>query len=113
MPDVASGRDYPGGRPWAEPGQSISNVGPCGMKNYDQMTNWNMPDEDAGWGEVQATYTAGDVIEVEWCVSDAADHGGLYSYRMCTDDSIVAKFIDAAYTPVSYTHLTLPTILLV
>ena len=24
MPDVASGREYPGGRPWAEPGASVS-----------------------------------------------------------------------------------------
>lgn len=101
MPDVADDRPYPGGRPWAEPGKSISNVGPCGQKGYDQMTNWNMPFPDAehGWGDVQATYSAGDVVDIEWCVSDLADHGGLYSYRMCTDDSIVAKFIDASYTP--------------
>ena len=34
MPDVADGRDYPGMRPFAEPGMSISNVGPCGQENY-------------------------------------------------------------------------------
>ena len=43
---------------------------------------------------MQATYQAGDVITVEWCVSNIADHGGLYSYRLCTDDDVVAKFID-------------------
>ena len=31
--------------------------------------------------------------QVEWCVSNIADHGGLYSYRICQDDSIVAKVI--------------------
>lgn len=97
MPEVASGRDYPGGRPFAEPGKSISNVGPCGQKSYGSKTNWNHPEH--GWGDVQATFTAGEVIDIEWCVSDAADHGGLYSYRMCSDESIIAKFIDPAYTP--------------
>lgn len=97
MPDVASGRPYPGGRPFAEPGKSISNVGPCGQKSYGSKTNYNHPEH--GWGQVQATYTAGEVIDIEWCVSDLADHGGVYSYRMCTDDSITAKFIDASYTP--------------
>merc|ERR1712217_654185 len=51
------------------------------------------------WGTVQATYTAGQVIDVEWCVSNLADHGGVYSYRLCTDESITAKFIDPSYTP--------------
>jgi hypothetical protein len=43
--DEFSGREYPGGRPFAEPGMSISNIGPCGQgyANYDNdtpMTNW-------------------------------------------------------------------------
>jgi len=99
MPDIGPpGRKYPGNRPFAEPGQSISNVGPCGMESYDKLkTNWNMPQQN--WGGVQATYSAGDVITVEWCVSDIADHGGLYSYRLCTDDALTAKFIDASHTP--------------
>lgn len=98
MPDVAQNRPYPGGRPFAEPGVSISNIGPCGQETYDSLkTNWNHPEHN--WGAVQATYTAGATIDVEWCVSDIADHGGVYSYRVCQDDSIVAKFIDASYTP--------------
>jgi lytic starch monooxygenase len=99
MPDVTDeDREYPGNRPFAEPGVSISNVGPCGMETYDSlMTNWNHPAHS--WGDVQATYNAGDVITVEWCVSDIADHGGVYSYRLCQDDELVAKFIDADYTP--------------
>ena len=75
MPEVAEGREYPGGRPWAEPGQSATNIGPCGMKNYAQKTNWHVPQH--GWGlKPESTYQAGDVIDVSWCVSDEADHGG-------------------------------------
>ena len=48
MPDVASDRPYPGGRPFAEPGKSISNIGPCGSKTYSEMTNWNFPNKS--WG---------------------------------------------------------------
>jgi hypothetical protein len=100
MPDIGpSGRPYPGNRPFAEPGKSESVIGPCGMETYDSLqTNWNMPAN--GWGvKVQATYKAGDTVEVEWCVSNMADHGGLYSYRICTDDDLVAKFIDPSHTP--------------
>ena len=99
MPDIGPpGRPYPGNRPFAEPGKSLSNVGPCGMESYDTLqTNWNMPQHS--WGAVQATYTAGSVVDVEWCVSNIADHGGLYSYRVCTDDELVAKFTDPKHTP--------------
>jgi len=101
MPEVMPGRPYPGGRPWAEPGASKSNIGPCGMETYDvKKTNWNKPDLLHGWGDVQATYIAGQVIDVKWCVSDLADHGGIYSYRLCHDDpDLVKKFTNPAYTP--------------
>ena len=87
MPDLPYNRDYPGNRPFAEPGMSVSNVGPCGQETYDDLkTNWNHPEHN--WGSaVVATYTAGDVITVEWCVSNIADHGGaaphLISYMRC------------------------------
>jgi len=68
------------------------------MESYDKLkTNWNKPEQS--WGKVQATYKAGDVIDVEWCVSNIADHGGLYSYRICQDDALVAKFTDPDHTP--------------
>ncbi|GMH49773.1 hypothetical protein TL16_g00610 [Triparma laevis f. inornata] len=100
MPDVGEpGRNYPGNRPFAEPGTSLSVVGPCGMESYDDLkTNYNHPEH--GWGEkVSATYKPAEIIDVEWCVSNIADHGGLYSYRICTDDSIVAPFIEPDHTP--------------
>lgn len=68
------------------------------METYDsKKTNWNHPEH--GWGAVQATYAAGSIITLEWCVSNIADHGGLYSYRLCTDEALVAKFINPSYTP--------------
>eukprot|EP00656_Telonema_subtile_P000925 TRINITY_DN10441_c0_g2_i2.p1 TRINITY_DN10441_c0_g2~~TRINITY_DN10441_c0_g2_i2.p1 ORF type:complete len:307 (+),score=56.16 TRINITY_DN10441_c0_g2_i2:64-984(+) len=99
MPDIGpAGRPYPGNRPFAEPGMSKSVVGPCGMESYDSLkTNWNMPQQN--WGSVQASYKPGDVITVEWCVSNIADHGGVYSYRLCTNDSLVHKFTDPSHTP--------------
>lgn len=100
MPDVTSeNRNYPGNRPFAEPGVSISNVGPCGMETYDSLqTNWNHPEHNWGFEPV-ATYKAGEIATVEWCVSNIADHGGMYSYRICTDDSLVSKFIDPNHVP--------------
>ncbi len=54
---------------------SVSNVGPCGMETYDELqTNWNHPEHSWGY-DVVATYNSGDVITVEWCVSNIADHG--------------------------------------
>lgn len=98
MPDVAQDRPYPGARPFAEPGKSVSNVGPCGMESYDSLkTNWNQPAHS--WGQVVANYSAGQVVDVEWCVSNLADHGGIYSYRLCTDDALVAKFTDPSHVP--------------
>jgi len=105
MPDVAP-RGYPFNRPWSEPGKSKSNIGPCGSKPYGSRTNWNKPEH--GWGtSVTATYKAGEIIDVEWCVSDAADHGGSYSYRLCTDESLTAKYIDPNYTPNEEDHAAL------
>jgi len=105
MPDVAN-RPFPDNRPWAAPGKSLSNIGPCGSKPYGSRTNWNKPEH--GWGtEVTATYRAGDIIDVEWCVSLNADHGGSWSYRLCTDESIVAKYIDPNYTPNENDHAAL------
>jgi hypothetical protein len=69
MPDVADNRDYPGMRPFAEPGQSISNVGPCGQENYGNMVNWNQPHDNWGFDTV-ASYNAGDVIDVEVSYSE-------------------------------------------
>ena len=40
-----------------------------------------------------ATYAQGQTIDVTWCVN--ADHGGVYSYRLCDDPDIVKKFYEA------------------
>ena len=42
---------------------------------------------------------AGEVIEVEWCVDNNGDHGGMFAYRICQDQAIVDKFLDPDYLP--------------
>ena len=60
--------------------------------------DYNQP--GASWGkETVATYKAGEVIEVEWCVDNNGDHGGMFAYRICQDQAIVDKFLDPDYLP--------------
>ena len=60
--------------------------------------DYNQP--GASWGkETVATYKAGEVVEVEWCVDHNGDHGGMFAYRICQDQAIVDKFLDPDYLP--------------
>eukprot|EP00732_Lithocolla_globosa_P004836 Lithocolla_globosa_v1_NODE_4641_length_1395_cov_28.476866.p1 type:complete len:246 gc:universal NODE_4641_length_1395_cov_28.476866:1007-270(-) len=90
------GRPYPGNRPFAEPGQGIINsgpsYGPCGSQDSN---NYNMPMRS--WGKITASYRQGETITVEWC--DIADHKGVYSYRICQDQSLVDKFLNPNRAP--------------
>jgi len=45
------------------------------------------------------TYTAGQVVDVQWCVDNNGDHGGMFSYRICQDQALVNKFITPGYLP--------------
>jgi hypothetical protein len=36
---------------------------------------------------------------VQWCVDNNGDHGGMFSWRVCQDQSIVDKLLDPTYTP--------------
>ena len=45
------------------------------------------------------TFKAGEVIDVEWCVDNNGDHGGIFTYRICEDQDIVDKFLDPDYEP--------------
>jgi len=40
-------------------------------------------------------------------VTSSADHGGSYSYRLCTDEGITSKFINPDYTPNDYDYAQL------
>jgi len=50
--------------------------------NPNQMPNTTFLETP---GEVQAHYTAGDIVEVSWVVS--VNHRGWYQYRLCLDGS--------------------------
>eukprot|EP00732_Lithocolla_globosa_P006545 Lithocolla_globosa_v1_NODE_7689_length_913_cov_1134.116550.p1 type:complete len:247 gc:universal NODE_7689_length_913_cov_1134.116550:64-804(+) len=92
-----SGRPFPGNRPFAEPGTGDINGGPSqGPCGFNSGNNYNMPQRS--WGQtIEKTYSAGETIEVQWC--DNADHKGVYSYRICQDDSIVSPFLNPNSAP--------------
>ncbi|KAH7130900.1 starch binding domain-containing protein [Dactylonectria macrodidyma] len=76
---------------------TVGRSGPCGY-NARVSVDYNQP--STNWGNsVVATYARGDVVDVQWCVDNNGDHGGMFSYRICQDQSIVDKFIDPSYLP--------------
>ncbi|KAI1379693.1 carbohydrate-binding module family 20 protein [Hypoxylon crocopeplum] len=77
----------------------IGRSGPCGY-NARVSVDYNQPSADYGWGtDTVATYTPGQEIEVQWCVDHNGDHGGMFAYRMCSDQDLVDKFLDPTYLP--------------
>ncbi|KAI1779352.1 carbohydrate-binding module family 20 protein [Hypoxylon cercidicola] len=75
----------------------VGRSGPCGY-NARVSVDYNQPGSD--WGtETVATYTPGQVIDVEWCVDHNGDHGGMFAYRICEDQELVDKFLDPDYLP--------------
>lgn len=48
---------------------------------------------------MSATYSPGDIVEVQWCLDHNGDHGGMFTYRICQDQELVDKFLDADYLP--------------
>lgn len=64
-------------RPFAQPGEGISEIGPCGKQMGGN--DYNRPAQV--WGNVVDTYQAGQVVEVTWLAN--ANHLGVYSYRIC------------------------------
>ncbi|KAH6873839.1 starch binding domain-containing protein [Thelonectria olida] len=76
---------------------TVGRSGPCGY-NARVSVDYNQP--GSSWGDVPVvTYTGGDVVDVEWCVDNNGDHGGMFSYRICQDQSIVDKLITPGYLP--------------
>ncbi|CAG7921055.1 unnamed protein product [Penicillium olsonii] len=76
---------------------AIGRSGPCGY-NARVSVDYNQPGSD--WGtNVVTTYTAGEVVDVVWCVDHNGDHGGMFSYRICQQQDIVDKFLDPDYLP--------------
>ncbi|RJE23231.1 Chitin binding domain protein [Aspergillus sclerotialis] len=75
----------------------VGRSGPCGY-NARVSVDYNQPGSD--WGtKAVTTYKAGEEVEVVWCLDHNGDHGGMFSYRICQDQSIVDKFLDSDYLP--------------
>ncbi|AEO62162.1 hypothetical protein MYCTH_2313229 [Thermothelomyces thermophilus ATCC 42464] len=75
----------------------VGRSGPCGY-NARVSIDYNQPGEH--WGnEPVATYSPGQVVEVQWCVDHNGDHGGMFSYRICQNQTLVDKFLTPGYLP--------------
>ncbi|KAK4097310.1 carbohydrate-binding module family 20 protein [Parathielavia hyrcaniae] len=75
----------------------VGRSGPCGY-NARVSIDYNQP--VANWGSaVAATYSPGQVVNVQWCVDHNGDHGGMFSYRICQNQTLVDKFLSPGYLP--------------
>jgi len=77
-------------------GAPVGKSGPCGF-NARSGIDYNKP--GSAWGNVIQTFRQGEVIDVQWCVDNNGDHGGMFSYRICQDQALVDKFLDPNYLP--------------
>jgi hypothetical protein len=60
--------------------------------------DYNQP--TANWGNsVVSRYSPGQVVDVQWCVDHNGDHGGMFSYRICQNQTLVDKFLTPGYLP--------------
>ncbi|KAL2852074.1 starch binding domain-containing protein [Aspergillus pseudoustus] len=75
----------------------VGRSGPCGY-NARVSVDYNQPGDH--WGnEPVITYTAGDVVEVQWCVDHNGDHGGMFTYGVCQNQTLVDLFLTPGYLP--------------
>ncbi|CAI7613368.1 unnamed protein product [Penicillium pancosmium] len=75
----------------------VGRSGPCGY-NARVSVDYNQPSDY--WGnEVVATYTAGDTVEVQWFVDNNGDHGGMFTYGICQNQTLVDLFLTPGYLP--------------
>lgn len=75
----------------------VGRSGPCGY-NARVSVDYNQPSDY--WGNsVVATYTANDIVEVQWCVDNNGDHGGMFTYGVCQNQTLVDLFLTPGYLP--------------
>ncbi|OOQ91516.1 starch binding domain protein [Penicillium brasilianum] len=75
----------------------VGRSGPCGY-NARVSVDYNQPGDY--WGNsVVATYTANDIVEVQWCVDNNGDHGGMFTYGICQNQTLVDLFLTPGYLP--------------
>lgn len=72
-------------------------MGPCGF-NERVGVDYNQPGPNWGKAPVK-TYSPGDTIDVQWCVDNNGDHGGMWTYRLCQNQELVDKFLDPDSLP--------------
>ena len=95
-------RGSPGRNPFSEPGLGVAAYGPCGKGRRGGGNDYNRP--QMSWagsnntGRLVDTFTAGEIVKVEWMVK--ANHRGLYSYRLCANQTLVDPFLNGARAPV-------------
>jgi hypothetical protein len=76
---------------------TVGRSGPCGY-NARVSVDYNQP--GPRWGSQPViTYTAGDTIDVQWCLDNNGDHGGMFAYRICQNQALVDKFLTPGYLP--------------
>ncbi|KAL5342771.1 starch binding domain-containing protein [Aspergillus crustosus] len=75
----------------------VGRSGPCGY-NARVSVDYNQPSEH--WGtEPVVTYTSGETVEVQWCVDNNGDHGGMFTYGVCQNQTLVDLFLTPGYLP--------------
>ncbi|KAF7593475.1 hypothetical protein BBP40_011481 [Aspergillus hancockii] len=75
----------------------VGRSGPCGY-NARVSVDYNQPSDN--WGnQPVATYSPGQIVEVQWCVDHNGDHGGMFTYGICQDQALVDKFLTPGYLP--------------
>ncbi|KAL4880729.1 starch binding domain-containing protein [Aspergillus karnatakaensis] len=75
----------------------VGRSGPCGY-NARVSIDYNQPAEHWGNSPV-ATYTPGSIVEVQWCVDHNGDHGGMFTYGICQNQTLVDLFLTPGYLP--------------
>lgn len=61
--------------------------------NGDVFLNYNRPYAGFYGESVEGIYEPGEVVDVEWCAN--TDHGGVYTWRLCHNETIVNWFLEA------------------
>lgn len=75
----------------------VGKSGPCGYNERSSL-DYNAP--SAQWGtSTIGNFSAGETIDVQWCVDNNGDHGGMFTYRICQDQSIVDTLLDPDNVP--------------
>ncbi|KAL2826978.1 starch binding domain protein [Aspergillus cavernicola] len=75
----------------------VGRSGPCGY-NARVSVDYNTPSDN--WGnEPVVSYSSGDIVDIQWCVDNNGDHGGMFTYGICQNQTLVDLFLTPGYIP--------------